>query len=131
MQGISQEIMNKLQEEQAKVQEIPVCERPDHQMHIQFMKECDVNGDGKLDWDEYLVYKKKIQDYRQEKYGGYVPTDEAFERKWFDACSSLSEPLDGVTKEDLDLTAKAVMAAFIAIMNHIQAQMAQQQQQTE
>ena len=30
MQGISQDIMVKLQEEQAKVQDIPVCERPDH-----------------------------------------------------------------------------------------------------
>ena len=86
MQGISQDVMNKLQEEQAKVQEIPVCERPDHKMHLFFMEECDVNKDGMLDWDEYLVYKKKIQEYRQDKYGGYVPTDEAFERKWYDAC---------------------------------------------
>ena len=127
MQGISQEIMAKLQEEQAKVQDIPVCERPDHHQHIEFMKQCDVNGDGRLDWDEYQEYKRMIQEHRQVKYGGYVPTDEAFERKWYDCQNALTEG-EGVSKEDIDVTAKAVMSAFIAIMNHIQAQAVQQQQ---
>ena len=100
----------KYHEDQVVNQGKSPIETPDHLKAIELFSECDANGDGRLNWDEFNVYHKKFTDYNIEKYGGSAEETEEDAQAWYNAFNSLSAE-DGISVDDLNLSAFIFAAA--------------------
>ena len=116
-QNLPEEVQNNIGNHGAQAYQNPQIKEQDFQDMFEIFDQHDKNGNGLLDETEFKGYMRSYALYREKKFGGQIPFDDACIHQWYQAQNALSPDVNGISKDDLRKSDKIQIACVLRMLS--------------